>query len=366
MNGSGISQIVENVIKDFNPEEVDFEEVKSNVRWYSRINMLYGRIRQEEPLELLMKSDDPSVDPSAAEQEDRRRQQEAAPPQNAVADEDAVERLVELHEESNGYPAFNYEENIRNACRAIAAISGRLPAAETFKASYIGSLNAAQNTHIPCQESVVLTFDNPVLLNELWREGLIDPVNGPAHIFAPFEQERIAHHIADAFSFIKAVDEDLHDAIRLMIGAIACIRREGSSGTVSSMVGLLWLNPNPAWTVVDFAENIVHEYIHNTIFLADMVQKIFTKPHWYAPKEALVVSAIKKYPRGINIAYHSLFVAMGLIIFLAKARQQARAVELTSGMKETLEGLREKAEGFLSPYAQESLESVNIYSTAAV
>jgi hypothetical protein len=365
MNESNISKLVATTIESFDPKDVNFEEIAKNIRAYSTINMLYGRLPRNESVDWFTDSKDPSVDPALAEQQDRRRQLESALVQEPTPDAEAVKRLVAVHEDRHGFPAFDYESHIKNACCAIAAITGHLPTADRFKASYIGSLNAIQNTSIPCQEPVVVTFDNSALLGELCREGLIDPVNVPAHIFIPFEQERIAHHIADAFSFIKAADEDLHDAILLTIGAIACIRREGSSGTVSSMIGLLWLNPNPAWTVVDYAENIVHEYIHNTIFLADMVQKIFLKPHWFAPQEALVVSAIKKYPRGINIAYHSLFVAMGLIIFLARARQWARAEELTSGLEETLAGLQKKADNFLSLYAQKALKSVDIYSSGS-
>jgi hypothetical protein len=71
-------------------------------------------------------------------------------------------------------------------------------------------------------------------------------------------------------------------------------------------------------------------------------------------------SAIKKYPRGVNIAYHSLFVAMGLIIFLEKAKQHKRAEDLTTGLRETLSGLKDKAENFLSPYATETLKRVSL------
>lgn len=361
---STIPMLVKSAIDEFDAGKLDFESIKENMLSYSAINMLFGKLRPQTPPAILVEVAG-AVNPADAEQQDRRRQLEANAPQpdtsESNSDSEAAARLVALHDEECGYVPFDFKQNITNALYAIVAITGYLPAVESFKESYISSLNAIQNTSIPCRESVVLSFDNPTLLNELWREGLITP--DARHLFSPLERERIVHHIADAFAFIKAVDVNLHDAIQAMIGTIACIRREGSSGTVSSMIGLLWLNPDPSWTIVDYAENIVHEFIHNTIFLADLIWKIFTKPHWYAPEEGLVVSAIKKYPRGVNIAYHSAFVAIGLSIFMKKAQQHARAEELALGLRETISGLKEKSETFLSPYAVEALNRVDIYGS---
>lgn len=357
-----ISKLIEDVLAEFDPSTVDFETVKKNVLAYSSINMAYGKLRSVSPPEIPFESG-VVVDPAAAEKEDRQRQMATPTPQKSTFDPEAVTLLSALHTENHGFLPFDFKQNIVNAICATVAITGHLPTATEFKQNYLSCLNSIQNTSIPCRDTVVISFDNPVLLNELCREGLI--AAQPGHVFPPPIQERIAHHISDGFAFIKAVDEDLHDAIMLMIGTIAPIQREGSSGTVSSMIGLLWLNPTPTWTVIDYAENIVHEFIHNTIFLADLVWKIFITPHWYTPQDGLVTSAIKKYPRGVNISYHSVFVAVGLIIFMNKAHQHLRAEELTSGIQETLAGLTAKSERFLSPYACEALKGIDIYRPVA-
>lgn len=361
MNGSAIPALLREALSEFDPGTIDFAAIKDNIRWYSAINLTHGALHV--PLEL--PAGPSSVDPMSAESDDRRRQAEAAA---AVAqktpetsDPELPAQLLDRYERGI-FPPFDFKQNIVHALQAIAAITGYLPREEEFKSRFVGALNLLQRTSLPCRDSVVISFDNPALLDELCREGVITPNN--AHLFSPPEQERIVHAITDAFSYIRAVDADLHDAIRLQIATITPVRREGSSGTVSSMVGLIWLNPTPAWTVVDFAENLVHEFIHNTIFLADMVNKIFTTPHWYAPDDGLVVSAIKQYPRAVNIAYHSAFVAIGLALFLARANQYARAAELTTGIATTLAGLKEKGDRFLSPYAASAVARLEALAVA--
>jgi hypothetical protein len=361
MNPQPNSKLIEAVIAEFDPAKIDFGAISRNILWYASINLANGRLRPGSPPSLPPGPDGP-VNPSAAEEEDRQRQLQAAPPGQVPPDPEAVARLTSLNDLGR-YGPFNFKQNVFNQIRAIAAISGHMPVVATFKQNYIASLNGIQNTSIPCSDEVIASYDNSDLLQELCREGLITQTS--AQIFSPYEQERITHGIVDAFSFIKAVDENLHAAICSMIGSIACIRREGSSGTVSSMIGLLWLNPTPAWTILDFAENIVHEFVHNTIFLSDLVDRIFTTPHWYTTPDSLVTSAIKKYPRGVNISYHSALVAIGLIIFMAKAKQLARAEELTAGLRATILGLKEKSSSYLSNHGRHNLDLVDIYDDAS-
>ncbi|UTY59474.1 HEXXH motif-containing putative peptide modification protein [Massilia sp. erpn] len=360
MKSALIRTLAEESIAQFNPDDSHLAAVKENIKWYSSINMMYGALPAE-PLPPLPPTAIGPIDPRAAEAEDKRRQLAAGPAEAVATEPETLPSLQALLDE-NRYAPFDVARNVANQVRAIVAITGYLPEASSLKRSYIASLNAIQKTSIPCKEQIVVSFHNPVLQEELRREGLISYAQ--QQYYSPDEELHIAGRISDALSFIKAVDERLHDAIQSMLGAIVCVRREGSSGTVSSMVGLIWLNPNPSWTMLDFAENIVHEYIHNTIFLADLVEKIFITPHWYAPDDGLVVSAIKKYPRGVNIAFHSLYVAIGLAIFMANAKQLGRAEQLTSGLRETMLGLKEKSERFLSGFGHQLLERVDVYAPA--
>lgn len=37
------------------------------------------------------------------------------------------------------------------------------------------------------------------------------------------------------------------------------------------MIGLVWLEPPTNWSVVHMAEELVHEFIHNALFQAEVV-----------------------------------------------------------------------------------------------
>ena len=354
-------RLKQETIAAFSPDSCDLDAVKQNIRWYASINLPHGALRAE-ALPTLPPNMQGLADPSLAEAEDRQRQQAARQTEKALANPALVPQLAVLAAQDR-YDPFNWQKNLANQVTAVVAITGCLPDPMQLKETYISSLNAVQNTSLVCQAQLAISFDNPQLLDELCREGLI--TFSSQHLFAPSEQAYIAGRIGDALSLIKAVDEDLHDAIHDMISTIACVRRAGCSGTVSSMIGLLWLNPDASWTVLDFAENIVHEFIHNTIFLADLVQKIFVTPPWYAPQDALVISAIKQYPRTVNIAFHSLFVAIGLAIFMNKAKQSTRALELSSGLVETSDGLKEKAAVYLSAFGSRMLDQVDLKQHAS-
>ncbi len=254
-----------------------------------------------------------------------------------------------------GFPAFDVETNIRNCWLATAAILGVAPTATTLRPRLVQALNELQRSCIPCDpDAVVVTFENQALLEVMRREGLVETAAlDDDRRYRPDEQARIADRIRDAFEYIRAVDPILHDLVASMVPTIACIRREGTSGSLSSLIGVIWLNPSDDWTVVDYAECIVHEFIHTSIFVEDLVHGVFAKPHFSVSPDALVMSAILKYPRGFNISFHSAYVAAGLTIFLRAAEQAERAAEVGAGLPETVNQLRRIEAEHLTEHGRE-------------
>jgi hypothetical protein len=356
-----IEEVILTLRKDF--DTLDINGIKENILTYSDINYSHGLLPKR-PLKNIKTTTDngETLNPFDAEKEDTKRYAEAQQGREeteSFPNPIFLENIVSLGKTSVGFFPFDLEQNIKNCWLVTTAISGHAASAHSLKNSYFNVLNKIQNSNIPnSSENIVVAFNNFELINNLIREGVLEPHNVPQQLFDPFQCEFITGRIMDAIDYIKAVDIKLHDLIVQFIGTIVCIKRQGSSGTVSSLIGMIWLNPNPTWNIVDYAENIVHEFIHNTIFLADLSQTIFAMPHWYAPKESLVVSAMKQYPRGINIVFHSLFVSVGLIIFLEKSNQTERALNLTAGIEKTTDGLNEKKNGFLTDFGQELLTAV--------
>lgn len=104
-------------------------------------------------------------------------------------------------------------------------------------------------------------------------------------------------------------------AFKELIAFIVLAKRPGfGGGTVSNRIGLIWLAPEMYWTDDDWLENLVHEFIHNALFLEDMVNTVFTAGgSRLGEEDALAMSAIRQVKRGYDKAYHSAFVSYGLI-----------------------------------------------------
>jgi hypothetical protein len=258
------------------------------------------------------------------------------------------------------FPAYDAETVIRNCWLATAAITGVAPTAASLKQRLIEALNFLQRACVPCDpDAVIISFENSELLQVMAREAVVETASlTDEERFGPDEQARVAAAIRDAFQYIRAVDSELHDLIVSVTGTIACIKRPGSSGSLSSLIGLVWLNPTDDWTIVDYAENIVHEFVHTSIFIEDLVWGVFTKPHFYTPPDSLVTSAILKYPRGFNISFHSVYVAVGLTIFLRAAHQDERAAEVAAGLAATVPQLRRIQDEHLTGHGKQRFGAI--------
>ncbi|HZZ30460.1 MAG TPA: HEXXH motif-containing putative peptide modification protein [Phenylobacterium sp.] len=309
------------------------EAVRRNILEYSQINMMHGVLR--------------NVDDGGAWLAPDELARHVYAPASLLADGEvfeaqyaglsglALEQLV----------AFDRAYQLDNRIALCIAVTGVAPGPATAKSRFIAALNRIQQSTIPqTRDQIVVSFaDDAETRHCLQREGLLTDGQHP-WIEDAAERFRTFGAVRDAMEFIRAVDGPLHDLIVETIGSLVCFRRPGKSGSVSSLVGFMWLNPSSEWSVVDYAEYIVHEYIHNAIFVADLSRKIFAKPHYEMSPDSLIVTAILKYPRNFNIAFHSLFVAVSLGAFLRRANQPARARQVLSGAALTLGEISKKPE----------------------
>ena len=100
-------------------------------------------------------------------------------------------------------------------------------------------------------------------------------------------------------------------------------------GGVSNRIAFLWLAPSPNWSGQDCGERLWHEYLHQALFLEDMVHTVFVRdPHPMSEPENMVPSAVRGVARQYDRSYHSAFVASGLIEWRARLADidAARAV----------------------------------------
>ncbi len=112
---------------------------------------------------------------------------------------------------------------------------------------------------------------------------------------------------------------------------------------MSSAVGLIWLNPRLDWGAAKTGENIVHEWIHNMLFLADMVDPIFAVDYiGLSDESAHATSAILHRKRPFDRCYHSAAVAAGLVYFHTISGDKDKADALIEPTVKTVRELQGK------------------------
>lgn len=222
-------------------------------------------------------------------------------------------------------------------------------AAPQLRAQYLSALNHLQSwTAIQWEpDGIAITFDNPGAIadfvhREAW--GSERPVQD--RLFPARQRAGLHELISSGLESISAVSPDLRELIELTIGEIFLAQEAGSEGgTMSSAVGLIWLNPRMEWGASKTGENIVHEWIHNMLFLADMVSPLFAVDYiGLSAKSAHVTSAILHRQRPFDRCYHSAAVAAGLVFFHTISGESAKADALIGPTMRTIRELQDKPE----------------------
>ena len=238
---------------------------------------------------------------------------------------------------------FNYSINKEHQRHAIQALGGDWNTKEVKKQFY-DKLKLIQGLNIPVHEhKIVLSFEDSDVVEAMYKAGLlVNPkefILNKSHLFSKREQQAISKRTTQALKFIRQADSFLFES---MLQVVACIgyykaaEKGHLGGTVSSAVGLIWLDPSKGgdWSIPFLAEQIVHEYIHTTLFIAEMVRGTYTDTSLVP--ESLVVSAIRRQKRGYDKSFHAAYVASGLVAFHANTGSIGRASELAKYLNQSV------------------------------
>lgn len=208
------------------------------------------------------------------------------------------------------------------------------------------ALNSLQNSNIPYNTSqVVLEYNNQELMDKLIHSKMVDreDIEGDKHVFQIDSQREISDLIHKSFKMLDAIFPDFSYIFNTLIGTIFSFKVKGiGGGSVSNLLGMIWLNPLKKWTVVDIGEQIYHEFIHNAFFLDDMIHRIFPDPNLCTLPDAQVISAIRQEKRPLDRSYHATCVAIGLMHYYHTLKDEKKALQFLGPVKETLSELKTK------------------------
>ncbi len=234
---------------------------------------------------------------------------------------------------------------LSNIHLAVRYLNGSLPHTAAVKSDFIGGLNRAQSTTIrSLDDDLYLEFDNPELINRLVERTVFSPdeVTEGVHLFSGEERSQIASLVDAAKDLLAREIPNLYYLITRVIGSVAVYRiplRDG--GSVSCNIGLIWLSPRTDWTVEYCGEMLVHEFVHNSVFLEDMVRGIMPTPELLEQDDALSISAIRQTRRPYDKAFHSACVAAGIMYYYHAIGRDAEAQSRFAPLKRTIENLYE-------------------------
>jgi hypothetical protein len=167
----------------------------------------------------------------------------------------------------------------------------------------------------PEEEALLRFIAIPETLASEWR-------------YAPDEQAALRQRVRAAHDLLESYDRELAGTIGFLIGAYVCgkVGPRFSGGSVSKAIGAIWLGLDAASPAVEVADLILHEFVHNALFLDDMVRGSFRGGEGALDKkEYRVTSAILQIPRGYDKAFHSAYVAATLADFHLRRGDAARA-----------------------------------------
>lgn len=193
-------------------------------------------------------------------------------------------------------------------------------------------------------DTILFEWDNSEIVRFLQFHKLISEEESreDRHVVPVTDRERSLGVVRAGFAYVREHRPDIFDMIHELIGTISIFRLdEQDGGSVSSAIGYIYLSPKAHWTVAYCGEMLVHEFVHNSLFLIDMIEGLFPNLSNLALPVAAVTSVLRGQRRPYDKAFHSACVAATLIQFHSHAGNHERAAALYGPLVKTVDELFE-------------------------
>jgi hypothetical protein len=260
-----------------------------------------------------------------------------------------------------GPPVLSLDRIAESAATVAGYARLETPGA-SLRSAFLRALDRLQRFHLdlhPDEAEVGLSFApaSPVE-EEAYGEVMIVDHLPQGWSYGP-EEAAARRRVAEGLRIIARLDPALHRAINTIVGTFIMARMAGyEGGSISSVIGVIWIGLPVTRPAVDFADLIVHEYVHQALFLEDMVHCLFLDGEArMGHEDGLVTTTILKIPRGYDKAFHSAFVAAALTELHHRLGDDRRALGFLDPLAVTLSGLQEKNH-FLTEHGRIVLDSL--------
>jgi len=154
----------------------------------------------------------------------------------------------------------------------------------------------------------------------------------------------VIRNITEAEYMLRAYDPTASRYFHDLVAEIILLQKNGYiSGSFPHLLGAIWISVHNEWQVIDWAEALLHESIHQSMFLTDMVRGLFKcSDKELGSPEMLVMSSIRGIRRPYDTAFHAATVSATLINFYEWVGQVDRARKLCSPLLRSICELDER------------------------
>jgi hypothetical protein len=240
-----------------------------------------------------------------------------------------------------------------------------------LKQNFISSLNSIQMVQFDYAKEIKLEFTNDNIVDGCIRAGFFsqEKTQQDNFLLKPDEIEEANIKFYKGMELIKELNYGLYELINSLINTVFfCRVHQLGGGSVTSFISMVWLSPRQDWTHVTYAENMVHEFIHHSLFLDDMIRNVFPEPSKVFSEEAMAISSILKKKRHFDKAFHAAHVSIGLMWFYNSLGDTEKANSYYLPLKKTVEELidrdlyfQNKEDYILSAYGRELLSDMSTF-----
>lgn len=266
---------------------------------------------------------------------------------------------------------LNRKHVIENQWYLPYCLNGKKSDNLNLKQNFISSLNSIQIVQFDYAKEIQLEFANEDIVDGLLRTGVFskEKTQQANFLLKSDEIEEVSIKFYKAMELIKTLNYGLYELINSLINTVIfCRINHRGGGSVTSFISMIWLSPQPDWTVIKYAENMVHEFIHHSLFLDDMIRNVFPQPSEVFSEEAMATSSILKKKRHFDKAFHSACVSIGLMWFYNLLGDTQEANSYYFPLKKTVEELidrdlylQSKGTYILSAYGRELLSDMSTF-----
>jgi hypothetical protein len=212
----------------------------------------------------------------------------------------ANQRVVVAYAAAAAHQDDSLQHDSLDFFAAIARLQGRAAAREQGATPHV-----TFDLDRPDAQLLVQTIDAS---GELAPSSPVTPIDSSA-------RGEIAATLRAGAQLIARARPAVGDAIGLATSIIVAARVSAlSSGSDPRVVGAFWLSPTLEWTAGDFAAALVHETVHQLLFVEDMVHGLFVPDAAELRKpDLLVTSPIRGTRRPLDVSFHAAIVSSTLL-----------------------------------------------------